>query len=299
MSSIASLQIEKSVHSKLLRDMRKEMENFSRPLRIVTQEGKSQVISNTVTLFSPMLCDILKSFSPSDDVLIIVPEFPIGSLISLYELTSVGFIKLRSTNGKTNNLDKLKVTKDIIAAGVLFGIELDIDSFQLDDAEYLSSFVSLETEDTLTFNRVKEKDCSNEPENTSEASKINIQTESNERGSLENDSNLRSGYIHVASFARWPIEIGNIISSELQYDQISDSESINLSPKHVHRDLKGEASLKRLDSYLSRGRKRNQKFDKENERFKCAYCFCERDRDGLTHHLKVIHGVKYQRGFNM
>jgi len=313
-----------------------------------------------------LLCSILSTVSPSDEILFIVPDCPFDSMNALSELISTGFINMQSTYETPLKLDKFKLANDIIAAGILFGMWLDIDSveFDADDVKYNSSIVSKESADTSTSNRVKGEnrfDAYFELQGlTSEAGQLNSLTEIDDWNSLENnDSIVLDSNNQFASFESWSSEISNIVTYKRQCDQTSDSEFANEPPKNVdHYPVKVSQSLAPLKCQdtccLYRGRKKVKKcgnaahysnlpcgdydqlcsnetriLHQQNEhkppctdfhkpfysssntekdknaqyvqikRFKCAYCFCERDREGLTHHLRTVHGVKYQRGFNI
>ena len=136
---IANLKV-KHFNENLLSNLVKELENSSSSLTLVSKSGKKETIPQIIIMHSPMLYDILKSSSPSDDVQIIVPDVSHCYVSALYELVVSGKINV---NIPTDRSDSLLIERSIlneqfiegvIAAGRLFDIKIRRDSVALVDS---------------------------------------------------------------------------------------------------------------------------------------------------------------------
>jgi len=135
LAALMNLKREPTNHNVLLNVMYKEFESHSSYIQLISKDCKCELIPAAIKLFSPLLFNILKSFSPTDEISILIPDCPVNAVSKLYELISVGFINNIKPEGKAepNPSTKLECVQDIVAAGNLLGITIDSKTIMCDD----------------------------------------------------------------------------------------------------------------------------------------------------------------------
>jgi len=137
-SSQVNFKMENTVHTKLLDDLRKEFESSSSPLNFITKNGIPIKLPQTFKLFSPLLFDMLETFSATDEISIIVPDFSHITIKELYDFVSRGYISKRPNYSlikkePNSNMVDPQYPLELITAGSLFDIKIKLNDIIGDD----------------------------------------------------------------------------------------------------------------------------------------------------------------------
>jgi len=223
MPSFSNLTVEDALQKMLLCDMCNQMENFSQPIKVITGGKNSLMIPPAFKLLSPLLFDISKSFPAADDILVIVPEGPEYIIPALYELSSLGTIKMKDPSfGTSLGADEptlsSRFAEDIVVAGYMFGfwptletthIDITIDQCQDKTCKDLaktpsSTDISEQHEAEKVSENILSEDSSKRSFNRSDYNKDKVT-------SSKESMDVCSQKFQVASFAKWPFNVANIM----------------------------------------------------------------------------------------
>jgi len=141
--SLVNLKRETVNHNELLVNMYKEFESCSSIIQVISKDGKCELVPSAIKLFSPMLFDIFKSISPTDDISLLIPDFPGSVIPNLYEVVSMGVIDISKSTISESYAEpkyddrKLRCMQDIVAASLLLGINMKTETLCCGDKDDL------------------------------------------------------------------------------------------------------------------------------------------------------------------
>ena len=229
-------------------------------------------------LLSPLLFDISKSFPVADDILVIIPEGPEYIIPALYELSSLGTIKMKDPSfgtslGAGKPTLSSRFAEDIVVAGYMFGFWPTLETTHID----------------ITIDQCQDKTCKDLAETTTstdiseqhEVDKVseNLQSEDSSKQRFDrseynmdkvtstNESmDVCKQKFEIASFAKWPSNVANImpVTSKLT-QKVSNTKSSSVA--------------------ITRS------FSKNNQALvKCSYCDCTLESTSKVKiHVKIEH----------
>jgi len=310
------------------------------PLRIIDKDRVSTMIPSCFKYFSPLLANICGSISAYDDIQIITPDCSGSTILNLYELVSSGSIKQSINNQCLRSIEEninknILLVDKLIEAGRIFDVticreavscEVKTDKLDctasLDNVEQflnLSENPKVEVESAFKEANLDNKrtpnDSSERRKNLTEVKEVEINMadkkilsvdsdKQNEKTFTLQDCNRSKMSIKIASFAKWPSAVPNLVSTTDHIGQGQNAVGVNnyvsnafLNRDHFTRESESKMFIDvrkcRDCSFACSGQKKMKEHHiKKHNKILCEECIYYREfkssRD-LRNHKEWVH----------